>query len=136
MEEDREVPLILGRAFLATGRALIDIQEGKLELQVQEEKVTFNIFEATKFPTEADSCFRVEVIKDSVATAFQVNSFTTPLEAYLMNPKIVEEWGDNSLELCHELMEAQSPKLKSHIEALDEKEFKPSKDEPPKLELK
>ena len=24
MEEDREVPLILGRAFLATGQALID----------------------------------------------------------------------------------------------------------------
>ncbi|XP_022871918.1 uncharacterized protein LOC111391016 [Olea europaea var. sylvestris] len=32
MEEDEKVPLILGRPFLATGRALIDVQEGKLTL--------------------------------------------------------------------------------------------------------
>ena len=43
-EEDKEVPLILGRPFLAIGRALINAQEGKLELQVQDEKVTFNVF--------------------------------------------------------------------------------------------
>ncbi|XP_050280871.1 uncharacterized protein LOC126721844 [Quercus robur] len=30
MEEDQEVPLILGRPFLATGRALIDVQKGEL----------------------------------------------------------------------------------------------------------
>ena len=28
MEDDNEVPLILGRPFLATGRALIDIEAG------------------------------------------------------------------------------------------------------------
>ncbi|XP_022891857.1 uncharacterized protein LOC111406708 [Olea europaea var. sylvestris] len=28
MEEDKDVPLILGRLFLATGRALIDVQNG------------------------------------------------------------------------------------------------------------
>ncbi|XP_022899523.1 uncharacterized protein LOC111412887 [Olea europaea var. sylvestris] len=38
MEEDEKVPLILGRAFLATGRALIDVQEGKLTLRVNEEQ--------------------------------------------------------------------------------------------------
>ena len=30
MEEDREIPLILGRSFLATGRALIDVHSGNL----------------------------------------------------------------------------------------------------------
>ncbi|XP_031378355.1 uncharacterized protein LOC116193748 [Punica granatum] len=30
MEEDREVPMILGRPFLATGKALIDVEQGKL----------------------------------------------------------------------------------------------------------
>ncbi|KAL5560543.1 hypothetical protein UlMin_036754 [Ulmus minor] len=33
MEEDREIPLILGRPFLATGRTLIDVQQGKLILR-------------------------------------------------------------------------------------------------------
>ena len=33
IEEDREIPLILGSPFLVTDRALIDVQEGKLELR-------------------------------------------------------------------------------------------------------
>ncbi|XP_027337033.1 uncharacterized protein LOC113850656 [Abrus precatorius] len=34
MEVDANIPLILGRAFLATGRALIDVQKGELMLRV------------------------------------------------------------------------------------------------------
>ena len=34
MEEDKEVPIILGRPFLAIGRALIDVQKGELRLRV------------------------------------------------------------------------------------------------------
>ena len=36
MEEDKEVPIILRRPFLAMGRALIDVQKGELRLRVQE----------------------------------------------------------------------------------------------------
>ncbi|XP_070041321.1 uncharacterized protein [Nicotiana tomentosiformis] len=43
MEENKEVPLILGRPFLATGRAILDIHERKLMLIVGEETVTFEI---------------------------------------------------------------------------------------------
>ncbi|XP_062109397.1 uncharacterized protein LOC133820014 [Humulus lupulus] len=32
MEEDKNIPIILGRSFLATGRALIDVQKGELKL--------------------------------------------------------------------------------------------------------
>ena len=35
MEEDKEIPIILGRPFLATGRAMIDVQRGELKLRVQ-----------------------------------------------------------------------------------------------------
>ena len=34
MEEDKEIPIILGRPFLATGRAMIDVQKGELKLRV------------------------------------------------------------------------------------------------------
>ncbi|XP_073017738.1 uncharacterized protein [Primulina eburnea] len=37
MEEDREIPLILGRPFLATGKALIDVQKGELVLREAED---------------------------------------------------------------------------------------------------
>ena len=46
MGEDKKVPIILGRPFLATRRALIDVQEGELKLRVQEEEVTFSVFNA------------------------------------------------------------------------------------------
>ena len=34
MEEDKEIPIILGRPFLATSRAMIDVQQGELKLRV------------------------------------------------------------------------------------------------------
>ncbi|XP_062099858.1 uncharacterized protein LOC133805711 [Humulus lupulus] len=34
LEEDANIPIILGRPFLATGRALIDVQKGELQLRV------------------------------------------------------------------------------------------------------
>ena len=62
MQEDKEVPIILGRPFLATGRAMIDVKKGELRLRVQEEEVTFNVFNAIKHPPDNDSCFRVDVL--------------------------------------------------------------------------
>ncbi|XP_070032319.1 uncharacterized protein [Nicotiana tomentosiformis] len=43
MEENKEVPLILGRPFLATGRAILDIHDRKLMLRVGEETMTFEM---------------------------------------------------------------------------------------------
>ena len=48
MEEDYNVPIILGHPFLATGCALIDVQKGELKLRMQGEEETFNVFKATK----------------------------------------------------------------------------------------
>ncbi|XP_060968766.1 uncharacterized protein LOC115696762 [Cannabis sativa] len=55
MEEDENIPIIFGRPFLATGRALIDVQKGELKLRVQKEEETFKVFAATEIPT----CCRV-----------------------------------------------------------------------------
>ena len=57
MQEDKEVPIILGRPFLATGRAMFDVQKSELRLRVQKEEVTFNVFNAIKHPHDTDSCF-------------------------------------------------------------------------------
>ena len=55
MEEDKEIPIILGRPFLTTGRTMIDVQRGELKLRVQEDEVKFNVFEAVRHPTESDT---------------------------------------------------------------------------------
>ena len=60
MEEDTQVPLLLGKTFLATGAALIDDHKGELTLRVGNEAVQFNINRSTKHPNvEADSCMVV-----------------------------------------------------------------------------
>ena len=53
MEEDKDIPVILGRPFLATGGAIIDVKQGKLTLQVDDEKVTFNVYKSMKCPQYA-----------------------------------------------------------------------------------
>ncbi|GJW49342.1 reverse transcriptase domain-containing protein [Tanacetum coccineum] len=42
-EPDPRVPLILGRSFLKTSRALIDVYEGEITLRVGREAITFNL---------------------------------------------------------------------------------------------
>ena len=41
IKEDKQVPLLLGRPFLATGAALIDVKKGELTLGVGDEAVHF-----------------------------------------------------------------------------------------------
>ncbi|XP_062103799.1 uncharacterized protein LOC133814912 [Humulus lupulus] len=82
-EADREVAIILGRPFLATGRTLIDVQKGELTMRVQDEQVTFNVFKAMRFPDEVEECSVVSVV-DSLALKELENNFDDPLERLLM----------------------------------------------------
>ncbi|XP_016173131.1 uncharacterized protein LOC107615593 [Arachis ipaensis] len=44
MEESYLHPIILGRPFLATGKSLIDVEQGKLILRIHDEQLTFQAF--------------------------------------------------------------------------------------------
>nr|GEX03677.1 hypothetical protein [Tanacetum cinerariifolium] len=46
---DPRVPLILGRSFLKTGRALIDVFETELTLRVGKEAITFNLDQTSRY---------------------------------------------------------------------------------------
>nr|GEW27535.1 reverse transcriptase domain-containing protein [Tanacetum cinerariifolium] len=49
-DADPRVPLILGRSFLKTERALIDVFEGELTLHVGKEAITFNLNQTSRYP--------------------------------------------------------------------------------------
>ncbi|GJY81219.1 reverse transcriptase domain-containing protein [Tanacetum coccineum] len=49
-EADPRVPLILGRSFLRTSRALIDVYEGELVLRDENEQITFHVDGTSKHP--------------------------------------------------------------------------------------
>ncbi|GKB86147.1 reverse transcriptase domain-containing protein [Tanacetum coccineum] len=46
---DPRVPLILGRCFLKTSRALIDVYEGELTLRVDNEAITYNLDQTSRY---------------------------------------------------------------------------------------
>ena len=54
MEEDAQIPIILGLPFLATVKA---IKNEKLSLQVREEKLEFNLAQAMSSPTLEHACY-------------------------------------------------------------------------------
>nr|GEW65483.1 reverse transcriptase domain-containing protein [Tanacetum cinerariifolium] len=48
-EPDSRVPLILGRCFLKTGRALIDVHKGELTLYFGNEAITYNLDQTVRY---------------------------------------------------------------------------------------
>jgi hypothetical protein len=62
IQEDLEVHLILGRPFIKTARVIIDVDNGQLEVRVEDDGVKFDVLEAMKHPKEKHSAFRVDVM--------------------------------------------------------------------------
>ena len=50
IEEDKQIPLQLGRPFLEIGATLIDVKKGELTLRVGDEAVHFNLNDSLKHP--------------------------------------------------------------------------------------
>nr|GEW34655.1 reverse transcriptase domain-containing protein [Tanacetum cinerariifolium] len=63
-DTDPRVPLILRRSFLKTVRALIDVYGGELTLRVNDEAVTFNLDQTSRYSCKYDdiSVNRIDVI--------------------------------------------------------------------------
>ncbi|XP_062102938.1 uncharacterized protein LOC133813922 [Humulus lupulus] len=136
-EADREVPIILRRPFLATGRTLIAVQKGELTMRVKNEQVTFNVFKAMRFPNEVEECYVVSLV-DSLASKELENNFDDPLERLLMFDSHEEDedeylaWLEASSQGLHTRKHFESLELSSRSFAAP----KPSVEEPPELELK
>ncbi|GJZ69298.1 reverse transcriptase domain-containing protein [Tanacetum coccineum] len=64
-EADPRVPLILGRSFLRTGRALIDVYGEEITLRVDNEAITFNLDRTMRYSSTNDkSVNRIDVIDE------------------------------------------------------------------------
>nr|GEW14606.1 reverse transcriptase domain-containing protein [Tanacetum cinerariifolium] len=63
-EADPRLPLILGRSFLRTGHALIDVYGEEITLRVNDEAVIFNLNQTTRYSSTYDdlSVNRIDII--------------------------------------------------------------------------
>ncbi|CAJ2638318.1 unnamed protein product [Trifolium pratense] len=66
IDEDDDVPLILGRPFMKTARMMIDIDDGVMKVRVQDEEVSFNLWEAMKHPHEKVMCFKLDATEEAI----------------------------------------------------------------------
>ncbi|KAL4390683.1 hypothetical protein AHAS_Ahas03G0169600 [Arachis hypogaea] len=60
--EDANASIILGRPFLATKRALIDVEVGELVLRVHDEQLFFCVFKDIHSVGEEERCMQTELI--------------------------------------------------------------------------
>nr|XP_027096108.1 uncharacterized protein LOC113716005 [Coffea arabica] len=65
--------ILLGRPFLSTVRTKIDVNEGTLSMEFDGEIINFNIFDAMKYPDEANSVFALSIIEPLVQDTFELN---------------------------------------------------------------
>ncbi|GJV91557.1 reverse transcriptase domain-containing protein [Tanacetum coccineum] len=69
-EADPRVPLILGRSFLRTSRALIDVYEGELVLRDGDEQITFHVNGTSKHPQKHVN-ESIKMVNDTCKNSFK-----------------------------------------------------------------
>ncbi|GJS43718.1 DNA-directed DNA polymerase [Tanacetum coccineum] len=67
MHKDSRVSIILGRPFLATARAMIDVFKKKITLRVGDNEVIFDVDQSIKRPTTEDNeCYGIDDLDDTI----------------------------------------------------------------------
>nr|GEU92124.1 reverse transcriptase domain-containing protein [Tanacetum cinerariifolium] len=100
MEEDSKVPLILGRPFIHTADAVIQVKQKQLNLGVGTERMIFNIDSAMKHSySNDDTCFSIDVINEVLEEDFDAlldegSKILHSIEGTLLEEKIFAEFDE------------------------------------------
>ena len=63
IEKDSNIPLILDLPFMLTAKCVADMGNGNLEMSVEDQKATFNLFKVIKHLNDNKTCFKVGAIE-------------------------------------------------------------------------
>ncbi|XP_019259413.1 PREDICTED: uncharacterized protein LOC109237547 [Nicotiana attenuata] len=79
-EVDCEVPIILGRPFLATSKDLCDVEAGELTFRVGDKNVVFHVCKYMRQPKSKEVCSFVDLVTDVTVddTSSKLNSVPDP----------------------------------------------------------
>nr|GFA59085.1 reverse transcriptase domain-containing protein [Tanacetum cinerariifolium] len=161
-DADPRVPLILGRSFLKTERALIDVFEGELTLRVGKEAITFNLDQISMYFANYNdmTAKRIDVIdmayeeySQEVLGFSDVTASGNPTPIVSTTSPTQTPFGDSDFLLFEEanaflaiLNSDPAPSLPNHeqsvpsftneLKACEAETIKSFVDEPPEVELK
>nr|GEU46631.1 reverse transcriptase domain-containing protein [Tanacetum cinerariifolium] len=164
-EPDPRVPLILGRCFLKTGRALIDMHKGELTLRIRNEAITYNLDQTLRYSANYDqmTANKIDITNEACEEYFQevlgFSDVTASGSPTPSNDPIVSTtsptltlFGDIDFLLFEEANaflailnidpapslpnhEQSVPSFTNELKACEAKTIKSSVDEPPEVEL-
>ena len=66
IEEDVDIPLILGRPFMLTASCMVDMGRRKLEMGIEDQKISFDLFDEEKQLLDQNVCLQVKEFKEKV----------------------------------------------------------------------
>ena len=81
IEEDDDVPLLMGRNFMQAARMMIDLNDNIMKVKVDNEEVTFNIREAIKHSKDKGACFKMDATEEVIMTTRKQFHNQIPLES-------------------------------------------------------
>ncbi|XP_028214999.1 uncharacterized protein LOC114397072 [Glycine soja] len=67
IKEDPKIPLILGHPFMLTANCVVDMGKGNLEMDIDDQKVTFDLFDAEKHSLDRNICSKMDEIENEMA---------------------------------------------------------------------
>nr|XP_009784142.1 PREDICTED: uncharacterized protein LOC104232595 [Nicotiana sylvestris] len=113
---DKEIPIILGRPFLTTRRALIGCETGELKIILNNEEITFNVQKSIRRPSEFANYSLIDVVDVILEEEDETLNIKDPIAACHTNldeanREDLAEWvlalegqgfgeGSSSLSLC------------------------------------
>ena len=66
IEEDTEIPLILGRPFMLIANCVVDMGKGKMKMGVNDQKIKFDLFDAEKHLHDRNICSKMDELKNEM----------------------------------------------------------------------
>ncbi|XP_028193301.1 uncharacterized protein LOC114378913 [Glycine soja] len=66
IEEDTYIPLILGRPFMATASCVVDMEKKKLEMGIEDQKISFELFDEERKLLDQNVCLEVKESEEKV----------------------------------------------------------------------
>ncbi|CAL9024824.1 unnamed protein product [Prunus brigantina] len=137
---NRELPILLGRPFMATANTLIDVKNGILKMTVLGRTVEFKVFESLSHPSNSVDCFSIDCLDSLVFSKFVQAQSDDDLEIVLTQPlgDLDDEPEFMEVAAALEVSKPYHSSISPIIEPLEPASIKlvPSIVKPPKLELK
>ncbi|KAK8559088.1 hypothetical protein V6N12_042373 [Hibiscus sabdariffa] len=139
-EANEHAPIILRRQSLATGRVLIDFDNGELILQVNNQQVKVNVFSTLKHPTDPEDCQVIEATTEfdpDIEVTYLRRKYLTHLGSTSMKQHNTGTQNLIDFEIGNWIQHGSGKYFESlNYSSQDSKIDKPSMEQPPKLELK